>query len=241
MKETLHLIPLRNTRFNDRNSILFAYSLEKGPLSLLIPQGTGKGAVRVRAVVMPLTLVECEVDIRHGRNIYPVSDPRPIVSLVSLRSNPVKIAVSQFLAEVLTSILRDEQPDETIYRYIAESIQIFDRLEMSRVANFHLCFIYHLSHALGIGPDLSGWSQGCVFDLREARFVSTVPLHTDFLSAEESELVRILERLSFSTMHLLKINHLHRNRILDMELQFLSIHYSSLSSLKSLEVLRTLF
>ena len=241
MTETLHIIPLRTVRFNDRNSILSAYSLERGPLSLTIPEGKGKGAVRARALTAPLTLIEAEVDIRPGRTIYPLRDPRAILPLSSVRSNPVKIAISQFLAEVLASMFREGQPDEILYRFVADSIEILDSLEMGRIANFHLCFLYHLSHIVGVGPDLSGWSEGSVFDLREGRYTCVLPPHPDFLAPAESATARILDRLSYPTMHLLRLNREQRNRILDIELQFLSIHYSSLASLKSTEVLRSLF
>lgn len=241
MSETLHIIPLRSIRFNDRHSILSAYSLERGPLSLMVPEGSGKGAVRQRALMTPFTLVECEVGIRPGRTIYPIKDPRAVAPLTSLRTNPIKIAVSQFLAEVLTSVLREGQPDEILYRFIADSIRIFEGLERERVANFHICFLYNLSHVIGIGPDFTGWEPGSMFDLREGRYTAAVPPYPDFLPPEESMTARLIDRISYPTMHLLKLNHLQRNRILDIELQYLSIHYSSLSSLRSLEVLRMLF
>lgn len=241
MSETLHIIPLRSIRFNDRHSILSAYSLERGPLSLMLPEGRGKSAIRQRALMAPFTLIECEVGIRPGRTIYPVSDPRAVTPLTSLRTNPVKIAISQFLAEILTSVLREGQPDEILYRFIADSIEIFDGLEMGKIANFHLCFIYNLSHVIGIGPDFTGWEPGCMFDLREGRYTNAVPPYPDFLLPEESMTARLIDRISYPTMHLLKLNHIQRNRILDIELQYLSIHYSSLTSLKSLDVLRSLF
>ena len=42
MKETLHLIALRTVRHNERNSILTAYTLERGMMSFLQPAGGGK-------------------------------------------------------------------------------------------------------------------------------------------------------------------------------------------------------
>ena len=94
----LNCIALRTVKYSDRNNILTAYSREMGRVALLMSAGGSREAVRRRAVTMPLTPFECIADVRPGRDIYNVREPRALLPLHGLHSNPVKGAVVMFMA-----------------------------------------------------------------------------------------------------------------------------------------------
>ena len=58
MLRELHCIALRTIKYNERHSILSAYSLEVGRVSFLVPAGAGMEATRRRALFLPLGAVE---------------------------------------------------------------------------------------------------------------------------------------------------------------------------------------
>ena len=68
----LHLVALKTTKYSDTQTILTAYSRERGRVSLALPAGSGKGAARVRALTMPLAVIECVSEVRPGREILPM-------------------------------------------------------------------------------------------------------------------------------------------------------------------------
>lgn len=241
MKKELHIIALRTVRHTDRHSILTAYSLELGRVAFAIPAGAGREALRRRALLMPLALVECVADIRPGREVMIMHEPRAEEPLTSLRTNPVKSSLVMFIAEVLGVVLRDGPPDELSYAYIHNAVKLLDRLPTGSVANFHLMFLYGLGRFLGIEPDVSGYRQGMVFDMLDGRFRLSAPMHRHYLDPVQSGAVVALSRMNPANMHLFKMTRHERNQLLDGILQYYSLHYTGLQSLRSLDVLRELF
>ncbi len=241
MKQTLNIIVLRTIRHSERHDILTAYSREAGRVAFAIPAGNGREAGRRRALLMPLGLIECVADIRPGREVHLMKDPRPLRPLHALRMHPVKSAVAMFVAEVLAAVVREGPADQAMFDYVARSVVALDMMEGQGVANFHICFLVGLSHILGIEPDVTDYREGMVFDMADGRFRMSAPLHSHYLDAVRSQAVVSLMRMNLTNLHLYKMNRIQRNEMLDAILDFFSLHYTALSSLRSLEVVRDLF
>lgn len=241
MKQKMQFIALRTVCHNDRHSILSAYSAEYGRVAFAIPAGAGKEASRRRALLMPMSIVECVADIKPGREVSLMSEPRALAPLMGLRTNPIKSSIALFLAEVLGVVLRDGPPDSTLYKYICSSIEVLDLLPSNRSANFHVCFLWGLGRFIGIEPDTEEYRTGMVFDMQDGRFRMSAPLHPNYLDSERSQAVAAVSRMRYATMHLFKMSRAQRNELLDGILRYYSMHYAGLQSLRSLEVLRELF
>lgn len=207
---------------------------------MAVSAGAGRGASRLRALLMPLSVIECEADIRPGRDIHTMSNVRAIDALHGLRSDPVKGSVAMFLAEVLAGVLREGPADRGVWHFIAGSIRTLDRMDPRRVANFHLCFLYGLGQCLGVAPDATDYAPGRVFDMRDGCFRSSAPLHADFLSPMESRAVWAVSRLTYANMHGWRMSRQQRQAVLDIILDYYAMHYAPMSGLKSLDVLRML-
>ena len=107
MVETLHCISLRTIKYNDRNTILSAWTTEHGRMTFVMPEGAGREAVRRRAMTMPLGVFEGECDLRPGREIHSLRDMRAdtAISSTGLHASPTKAMLSIFLADVLLSLI----------------------------------------------------------------------------------------------------------------------------------------
>lgn len=241
MKRPLNLIALRTVRHTDRNSILTAYSLECGRIAFAIPAGAGREASRRRAMLMPLSIVECVADIRPGRDIHIMHEPRAVVPLSSLRVNPIKSSLAMFVAEFLGIALRDGPPDSSLYKFIAHSITILETLPSAGLANYHLWFLCAIGQFMGIAPDASTYRQGMIFDMIDGSFRLTPPLHRHFLSPDETAAAAALLRITPANMHLYRMTRAQRNEILDRILQYYSLHDAGMTSLRGLDILRSLF
>jgi DNA repair protein RecO (recombination protein O) len=240
VKQKMNIICLRTVRYSDSRSILTAYSLEGGRVAFVVNSGSGREALRRRALTQPLALVECVADVRAGSDIHRIAELRALTPLASLRSNPLKGAVALFIAEVLGALLRESQPDEAAWHFIERSIMALDLLEMPKVANFHLWFLWGIGGCLGVSPDVRAYSPGNVFDMSDGIFRGSAPLHGEFVPAGESATVALLGRMSLDNLHLFRFTLQERNAVLDGILRYLSIHITPLGSLKSLDVLRSL-
>lgn len=241
MKRQLHLIALRTIRHSDRNSILTAYTLEAGRMAFALPAGAGREAARRRALLMPLSIVECVADIKPGREVHIMHEPRIAVPLLSVRAHPVKSALAMFTAELLGAVLRDGPPDSILYNYITGAIAILETLPPHGLANFHIWFLYSLGRSLGIEPDTSAYRPGLFFDMIDGCFRLSPPLHRHYLSPSESNMVAILGRMTPANMHLFRMSRSERNDLLDGILKYYSLHHVGLNNLKGLDVLRELF
>lgn len=241
MKRILHIIVLRTIRHNDRHNIVTAYSLEAGRVSFLVPAGAGREATRRRALLVPLAPVELVASTQAVSDLMTMQDPSPMVTLHSVTSSPVKASITLFVAEVLAMVLREGPPDELLFNYILHSVETLEGLPSSRAANFHISFLISLSRLLGIGPDAGSYRAGMVFDLIDGRFRLTAPMHTRFLSVDRSAVLARLMRMDMTNMHLFRFSRRERNEALDLILEYYSLHYTSLTSLRSLDILRELF
>ncbi|MCI8998769.1 MAG: hypothetical protein HFJ95_07230 [Muribaculaceae bacterium] len=236
----LSLVALKVTKHSDKQSILTALSREWGRVSLALPAGNGKSASRMRALTMPLCIIECVTERRSSREVIPMRHVQQLVPLSSLHSNPVKQMVAMFLAEVLSALLRETQEDASLFDFITSGVKILDEANESGTANFHICFLYHLGCLLGIEPDTSTYSPGSILDIRDGIWRRSMPLHRDYLTPGESDAAFRLSRMTFSNYYKYRYTREERNRILDALLHYLSVHYVSLRNLHSLDILRAM-
>lgn len=240
MYQPLHCIALRTIKYNDKNSILSVYSLEMGRLSFLVSAGNGREANRRRAMFMPLSIFECVASIKPGRDLHTMRDPRVLVPLHGLHTHPMKGSVAMFIAEMLNGVLRETQSDDATFAFLIDAISRFDVMDKG-IANYHLCFLYRLGRFIGIEPDISTYREGSVFDMQDGRFRMTPPLHHKYLGVEDSRVLAMLSRITFDNMRFYRFNRNQRNEMLDKILEYYAIHYSSLSQMQSLDVLRCLW
>ncbi len=240
MLTSIDCIALRTVKYNDRHNILTVYTRQRGRMSLLIGAGSSREANRRRAVTMPLSLINCIVDLRNDRDIPSIREIRVTRQLAGLHSDPTKMAMGMFLAEILGIVLTEGDSDNNLFTFLSESIARLSDIRRG-AANFHLSFLYRLGYFLGIQPDMSGYREGRVFDLVDAVFRDAPPLHGRYLEAREAKSLALLSRMTPDNMHLYKYSREQRHRILTAILEYYSLHYASLSSLNSLDVLRRLF
>lgn len=237
MNKTLHIIPLRLTPHSDRTSILQAYSRESGAVSFAIPEGNGRLAARRRALLQPLTPLEVEASIRPGRDVHTFREPRALMALHSIMASPERRAVAMFTAEVLQALLRQGDADALTFDYIVDAIGRLNNPEVSP-SNFHLTFLIGLAVMLGISPDPADYRPGRVFDMIDGRFRPTAALHGHTLSSAESAAAAVLLRINWTNMERFRMSAPQRAAALERILEYYTLHYANLSSLKSPSILR---
>ncbi len=235
-----HAIILRTVKYGESRMIVDAFTREGGRLSFAasMPK-TGRGKIK-KQFFQPMTIVDVEYDYRPRVQLQRFVDVSLTVPYRSVSIDPHKLSISLFISEFLSYALRGEQKNEQLFDYVVGSMQWLDNSTTS-IANFHIVFLMRLSLFLGFYPNLDDYHEGCCFDLRAAQFSATLPLHRDFLAADEAAKVSLMMRMNFATMHLFRMSRAERNRLVDIIISYYRLHIPDFPELRSLAVMRELF
>ena len=255
-------IVLHSFKYGEARLIVDMFTREVGRLSFAIPIPKTSKVRLKKQYFQPMTLLEVECDVRQRSQLQKMKDARLLTAYTSIPFSPEKLAITLFTAEFLCHALRAEQQNEPLFAYLYDSMQWLDMSETG-YANFHLTFLIRMSRFLGFYPNLGLTPNGLTsltpdpspkregrlrsegnhlfFDLREARFCNTAPLHRDFLQPDEARMIQLLMRMDFSTMHLFRLSHQERNRITEVLLHYYRLHIAQFPELKSLDVLKELW
>ena len=233
-------IVLHSLKYGESRLIVDMFTRAFGRQSFIvsIPK-TSKSKIK-KQFFQPLTLLGIETDIRPKLQLQKLADVRMLTPFASIPFEPDKLAISLFVAEFLYYALRSEQRNELLYDYLEYSIMWLDGQQAS-YANFHLVFLLRLTRFLGFYPNLDDYEEGDYFDLRESEFMRNTPVHRDFLQPEEAQKVQLMMRMDFPTMHLFRMSHHDRNRLLEISIKYYRLHLPDFPEMKSIEVLQALY
>lgn len=231
----LHTIP-----YGDRYLIVAIYTEAFGRVGyLVIPARRGKSGIP-QALLMPLSLLELEVEHRNDRDLQRIHEARSLSTLAALQTHPAKNAEALFLSEVLYRVIREKESDPPLFHYLFDAVRHLETADAG-IANFHLTFLFRLTVYLGIRPNRETYAEGRYFDLIEGIFTDEVPLHGRYLSPDDSRVMARLTRMTFANMSLFSFSHRERSAILGHIIDYYRHHLPGLPEFKSLEVLRALF
>lgn len=240
MYETTNGVVLSVIKYNDRRNIVHIYTDNHGIMSFLVPQGKTAAARMRNAMFMPLSLLHFEAHMVPGRDLSTLHDVHRTHVLSHLYTNPFKNAIALFISELLSHTIQEREQNSGLFRYIATSIRLLDGMHEG-LANFHICFLFHLGAFLGIEPDLESYRENYWFDMNEGVFTSHPRAGSHNLNPEEAKVIVLLSRMSFSNLHLFRFNRLDRNRMLDLMISYYRLHNSTIGTLKSPAILMQLF
>lgn len=241
MYEKLSCIALRRVAYSDTKAILSAWSRERGRLSLLMPDGSGREAKRRRALTEPLALFTVEADVRPGREIHPVRDLMAMEDSPVMRpADPGSAMQRFFLSEFLEKVLRQDAPDLVLSDFLFEAVAEIARGN-TPAPNYHLAFLVRLTHKLGISPDTSLPSKSFgrhtfIFDIRDAVFRATPPLHDQYVEGELARGAYLLSRMTFRNMKAFRYTRQQRRQALDGILGYYKTHLLGPATFKTLDL-----
>lgn len=233
-------VVLRTIKYGENKLIVDFLTEQEGRLSCVvgIPK-TQRGKLK-KQFFQPLTILDLELDVRPKQQLHHIRDARIGIPFTSIPFDPTKLSILLFLAEFIYHGTRDEQCNPNLYQFVVNSLQWLDGCS-EQFANFHLVFMMRLSRFIGFFPYVEDYHEGDMFDLRAASFTQKVPLHNDYLTAVDAARINNLLRMNYASMHLFKMNHDDRNRIVDVIVNYYRLHVPAFPELRSLEVMKELW
>ena len=233
-------IVLHSLKYGETRLIVDMFTRSMGRQSFIVSIPKSTKAKIKKQLFQPLSILVIEFDSRPKVQLQKLADVRLALPFSSIPFHAHKLSISLFLAEFLYYALRGEQENELLFDYVANSLLWLDG-QQDRFSNFHLVFLMRLSRFLGFYPNLDHYQSGDYFDLRESMFQSAPPVHRDFLFPEEANKVQLMMRMDFPTMHLYRMSHDDRNRLLEVTLKYYRLHLPDFPELKSVSVLQELY
>ncbi len=240
MYEKLRGVVLNTIRYSDKHNIVHIYTDGRGLMSFAVPQGKTHAARMRNALLMPLSLVDLEAQVRPGRELSMLRELRRNFPLATLYSDPVKNAIALFISELLTHVIQEPEGNDPLFRYIEQSVQLLEQLP-DHTANFHICFLYHLGAHLGIQPNVESFRPGYWFDMTDGVFVPAAVRGHMHLQPQEAQVIHLLSRMTFSNMRLFRFSRDERNRMLDVIISYYRLHNAAIGTLRSPDILKQLF
>ena len=240
MYEKLKGVVLNTIRYSDKHNIVHIYTDERGLMSFAVPLGKTQAARMRNALLMPLSLVDLEAGVRPGRDLAVLREVRRNYPLATIYSDPMKNAIALFISELLAHVIQEPEGNDPLFRYIEQSVQLLEQ-QPDHIANFHICFLYHLGAHLGIQPNLESYRKGSWFDMTDGVFVPSATRGHAMLQPQEAQVIHLLSRMTFNNMGVFRFNREERNRMLDVIIGYYRLHNAALGTLRSPDILKQLF
>lgn len=237
MLETTRGIVLHYNRFGDDRAVVDIFTLSHGSLSFLVRDARQRKKSLHSTLLRPLNAVELVMDYKPHQSLHRIKEVRLAHCYRTLPYEPMKEAVALFLSEFLHNALKQEVKNEALYHYIIYSLQWFDTTTRG-VANFHIAFLMRLTFYLGIRPRVDSRNAFPYFDMRDATPTDVAPLHGFYLKGEEAAALPALLRMNLRNIHLFRLTHQQRGRILNLLTLYYRLHVPEFRELRSLAVLR---
>jgi DNA repair protein RecO (recombination protein O) len=240
MLEKTRGIILHQIKYTDSGIVAQIYTRKFGRQSFLIRGIRKRKSGRHNVLFQPLFILELEISHKESREMNVLREFTVAYSPYDIYSDIKKSSVAIFLGEVLTSVLREESPNEEMFDYIEKSIIYFDRCKEG-YANFHIAFLAGLGSFLGFEPGTRKNAGDSFFDMVNGIFVPVPPLHGNYANPDISDILAEVFLASFDSIINISLKGAMRNEVLDTLLRYYSLHLSGLKKINSLEVLKEVF
>lgn len=230
-------IVLQNIKYGDKKSILKVFTKQHGLLTFYAVAGKAPSSKIKTASLLPLTQIELSFTFKQNRDVQQLIESNIIYVYEGISRDYNKLAIAQFLNEILIKSIKEQHPNEELYFFVTGVYKLLNELK-SGFSNIHIDFIIELSKFLGFEPHNNFSETNCYFDTREGRFSSMGMSYPLGFSKEQSKLFsKVLSGGAISS----PINKHERNEALECLLALYKMHVAGFNDLKSFEVLKELF
>lgn len=144
------LIILNTTRTGEKSLVVHALSRAGGRRGYIVSADSRSGALW-----QPLNILDAEVVENPRSELCRLRGVSVIHPLEGLRSNLYKSAIGMFISEVMWRLVREGQPEESLWSWLEGSILTLNALKAD-FSNYHLRFLLELCSTMGFSPSREG-------------------------------------------------------------------------------------
>lgn len=233
-------IVLRTIKHSDNLMIADMYTLSRGRMAFAVSISRGRKSKVRNVLFQPLSTLSFNANCTRHSSLPRLSEAYPLTIYSSIQTDVIKTAIALYLSEFLCLVLREEEENEPLFRYLDYAFSWFDEAQKG-YSDFHIIFLLHLTRFLGIFPNIEDVDNGRWFDLAAGSIVNEHPLHSHYLPEHETQNFIRLLNADFDSAGTFALNRKSRSAYLTLIEEYYSLHIPGFSTIKSGEVLRELF
>jgi DNA repair protein RecO (recombination protein O) len=191
-----------------------------------------------RSICSVFNILELGFHSRENAGLIQPINLRRSVALPQLASDPIKSAMSLFLAEVLYKTLHDDYHNKNLFDFLRDSIIQLETT--TQPLNIHLWILAQIISFYGFAPENAAADEP-YFDLNTGGFSKEIPAHQLYLEPPLSTLFMSLFSARLGDLALLPMDNSLRSLMLERLVEYLQIHHEGVREIKSHHVLREVF
>jgi DNA repair protein RecO (recombination protein O) len=231
-------IVISTIKYRDTDLIVKCYTKSHGSISFMV-----KGILKSKrgkfrsSMFQILSLIGIEMQYKNKGQLEYFKEVQTTFPLNDLQGNVYKSTIAMFIAEILKSVIFEEEQNINLFEFIKKSIIYLDTT--NNFANFHLSFLIKLSAFIGFSPHLPENDIDLYFNLSEGYFENKESKFS--MSAENSNLLKQLIEIDLQQSYRIKLNKVKRLELLKLLITYYELHIESFKKPKSLEVIESVF
>ena len=210
------IIILHTTKVGENSLVIHTLSREYGRRGFLV---RSLGKRMPASFFLPMNVLEANINESSRSTLYTIRDLTPKYSLIGIRNNILKNAITMFISEVLYRVIKDGTNEQGLFDWCEKEILILDDMGAG-FNNFHIRFLMELCIILGFSPDSHGLAP---------------------FAGDRMETMDRFLKASFEEAMMIPLTGAVRNEIAEDLLRYIEFHSESSVNVKSLQVLRELF
>lgn len=231
-------IVISKVRYRDNDLIVKCFTEQKGLVSYLIRGALKSNKGTSKAVYFQLlSQLQLEENFKANQTLHYIKEVKVDFIYRSIHTNVYKSSIAMFLAEILSTVLKEEEQNTPLYEYLETTLKWLDYQE--DYSNFHLLFLLNLTQYLGFYPE-NTTNDAPYFNLSNGLF-ETQKSNMYAVSGENLTLLKRLLGINFDELKTLKMSSKQRQSFLTMLLLYFELHLGSFKKPKSLQVFNQVF
>ncbi len=237
MIETTKAIVIKSIKYGDTSLIVTCYTKNCGIKTYLL-----KGILKSRkakikpAYFQPLMQLNLTVNHNNKGGLNSIRDIEILHFYNSIYTDIKKQTIALFLAEIVYYAIREEEQNNTLYKYLETSFLWLDT--HSNISNFHLLFLLNLTKFLGFYPEMN-ISNKIYFDLLEGNFTNFN--NVNLVKGNNLIQFKKLLGINFEVLHTIDFSATNRQAVLSILIQYFELHLEGFKKPKSLAILKSVF
>jgi DNA repair protein RecO (recombination protein O) len=235
MNLTTQGIVIQTIRYSDSKLIIKLLCENIGYKSFMV-RSSKRPTNSTQHLFQPLRILEFETDFQEATRFLSMKTPRLAAPLHNLTTDPIKMAMTLFMNEVLAKTLADDYANDRLFFFLKNSILLLD--DAVDAKNFHLWWLIEVTRHYGFYPHKN---SGDYFDLQQAEFSTHRPSHPNYLESPISTALYNMLDLEWPQAQSMELHSSIRNQLLHSLVTYLKLHLDNLREIKSLEVLHAVF
>lgn len=223
-------------RYQEKSLIVKCFTEADGLKSYFVRDAfSGKKSISKIAYFQPLTILDIAATHKNKGTLEYFKEVKLGAPYQTINTDIRKTTIAIFLAEMLHHSIREEEKNESLYRFLETALLWLDTHD--DIADFHLTLLLEITKFLGFYPE-KNFAENLFFEMTEGVFV---PFESaTCLNAKETHLLQVLIKLRLdataSAFHVTE-----RQVLLNILLDYYALHLEGFRKPNSLEVLKQVF